>query len=508
MLKAIVVDDEKMTRETLYNNIPWASLGFSVVEQASNGLKALELAGKILPDLVLSDIRMPKMNGIELGKELRALYPDCKIIYLSAYTDKEYFKSAIQLSALDYIEKPLVLSEIIEFISSTALSCLEESKRKQKSSDLIQQKMAVDLCKPDYNFDGLQDHLSFPYLGRYRTVLFRFKTIVFPSDKEDLAFHLQHDHLKAIVGLFDDNHIVAHVLLLHHESEQTVMAAIEDYRQACLLNGTKVHISIGSEVTGLNEINDSYDQALKLSNSLFFHGYDHIAAYPQQPAAVYQFDDQMAETFYKFFKDKLKQQALDQIDIMIYTISRCIGTPINYIKNGFFSIVLTMNRFLEERHLSPEEINKITLNEQKFVWEIISSLSTLKEMEDYLKQYVQMIFEQLDNENKQNPTTHKIKAYIEQHAHESNLSIHSIAQHFFLSANYASFIFKKESNTTINQYLTAVRMNKAKALLADNKITLIDIAALVGYSDAKYFARVFKKEVGLTTTEYRERLIR
>jgi len=124
MINLLIVDDEKTTRDTLYHKIDWEGLGITSVAVARNGLDALAVCQDFEPDICLCDVKMPKMNGIQLGYCLREKFPDCKIIYLSGYCDKEYLKSAIDLQVVSYIEKPIVLSEIREVINKTAGSII------------------------------------------------------------------------------------------------------------------------------------------------------------------------------------------------------------------------------------------------------------------------------------------------------------------------------------------------------------------------------------------------
>lgn len=126
MLNLIIVDDEERIRESIKRFIPWDEIGIGIVSTAKNGIEALEVAHKTPPHILLTDIRMPKMNGIELASRVRELYPSCKIIFLTGYADKEYLKSAIKLQAIDYIEKPVNRDEIKKTISDAVSRVLKE----------------------------------------------------------------------------------------------------------------------------------------------------------------------------------------------------------------------------------------------------------------------------------------------------------------------------------------------------------------------------------------------
>ena len=108
----LVADDEKMPREILRDRLPWEELGVERVDAASDGAEALELARQHRPDIIISDVKMPRMNGLELAGAVREMYPECQFIFLSGYTDKEYLKGAIKLRAASYVEKPIDLEEV------------------------------------------------------------------------------------------------------------------------------------------------------------------------------------------------------------------------------------------------------------------------------------------------------------------------------------------------------------------------------------------------------------
>lgn len=131
MYKLMIVDDESKTRQTLYRHVPWREMGITEIEEAEDGSQALLKSETFSPDIVLTDVRMPRMNGIEFAKELRTARPYCKVIFLSAYTDVEYLKTAIRIHAFDYVEKPLDLEEIERVVKSAIAECEQEQPKRQ-----------------------------------------------------------------------------------------------------------------------------------------------------------------------------------------------------------------------------------------------------------------------------------------------------------------------------------------------------------------------------------------
>jgi two-component system response regulator YesN len=129
-LKVLMVEDEVLTREGMKQCIPWESLGIQEVYTAEDGEEGLEKALEIRPDIIMADVRMPRMDGISMAFEIRKKLKNCRFIFISGYCDKEYLKSAIQLSAVNYIEKPIEPEEVVEALKKSILQ-LEEEKRRQ-----------------------------------------------------------------------------------------------------------------------------------------------------------------------------------------------------------------------------------------------------------------------------------------------------------------------------------------------------------------------------------------
>ena len=135
-MKLLIVDDEELTRSGLFSSIDWPSLGIRTVLQADDGFNGLVLAKKEKPDIILCDVRMPRLTGIQMLEQLEPLLPETVFIFMSGYSDKEYLKAAIRLKAVSYIEKPLDLQEVRETVLEARERCL--SRRKSRKNETIQ----------------------------------------------------------------------------------------------------------------------------------------------------------------------------------------------------------------------------------------------------------------------------------------------------------------------------------------------------------------------------------
>mgnify|MGYP006069232601 FL=1 len=163
VMKLLIADDEILTRTGLTTSIVWSDLGIDEVYEASDGVEGLEMAKKYQPDIVLSDVRMPRMNGIDMLYKIREIAPDTSFIFMSGYSDKEYLKAAIKLQAVSYVEKPLDLGEISQAVRTAAerhLQVIESRRSQDLRLNMVGTQLALVLTQPDHSVHDTIDELS------------------------------------------------------------------------------------------------------------------------------------------------------------------------------------------------------------------------------------------------------------------------------------------------------------------------------------------------------------
>lgn len=403
MLKVIIIDDESMTREGLVKYVDWHKYGFKVFGEAADGLQGLELAKQVQPDLAICDIRMPHMDGIELVKNMKKIAPDCKVVFLSGYTDKEYLKSAIKLDVVDYLEKPVNMDELSLLLTKVRNEHSSEidrinnknklkAKMDQGNQYLLNSIIERLISARKYNKDTLEllmKHMgiSFPLNGVYRVVLIKdCLEENFPLITRKLKETMDDNNLTMLIGTRNDEVLVIHA----HEIENK---SLENYYNNIFSNlsknhGIEVEIGLGKKVMSFEELHYSYQDAM---DAIEWEGY----------------------------KNKNTLVHLDGFD---------------------------------------------------------NSISVVRDAERYIA----------DN-------------------FDSNLTIKDIADEVYLTPQYLCKVFKTATGNTINSHITDMRMDKAKELLLDRNLKLYEVAAQVGYRDANYFARVFKRYFDMNPSEYREK---
>lgn len=278
MLKVIIIDDEVITRKGLVEFVNWEKFEMRVFGQASDGLEGLALARKVQPDLAICDIKMPRMNGIEFATQIKYVAPNCKIIFLSGYTDKEYLKSAIKLNVVDYLEKPVNMEELTKLLSSVRdLHQLEIDKYNNKnkliakfnsSKQHIIDSIISELSKDEYfemsRIERLLKEIEvyFPMDAVYRMVVIRNLDLEYEVLFVNLLYDLFNEELNCpvLIGRTYDEirvlhgHCITSDKLVYHYNE-----FLKEFSHRFVL---ETEVGIGKEVSSLRKIHDSYANAL------------------------------------------------------------------------------------------------------------------------------------------------------------------------------------------------------------------------------------------------------
>ena len=253
MINLLIVDDEKTTRDTLYTKIDWAGLGITSVATARNGLDALAGCQDFQPDICLCDVKMPKMNGIQLGYCLREKFPECKIIYLSGYCDKEYLKSAIELQVVSYIEKPIVLSEIREIINKTAGSIII------KKAESLQQEVNGFTLNSFYGSPVTECH-SYE-LPESSIVRLRYLLHNSPKEASDMIAGITSD----IAQNMDKR--IYYITSIYYQFLSVILNTCRESANPCPFSGEDEN-NMWKEIHSLNTLKQLSDYVLSLLNSL------------------------------------------------------------------------------------------------------------------------------------------------------------------------------------------------------------------------------------------------
>lgn len=529
-MKILIVDDEDLTRNGLIQSIDWKSLGISQVLQADDGLNGLKTAQKNMPDIILTDVRMPRMNGIEMSEHIQQQNPDCPIIFMSGYSDKEYLKAAIKLRAVRYVEKPINPQEIEEAVHEAVLFAAEK-KLHFKTQALFQKeaasRLALHLTKSGFSLEESEDYspesLKLPIHNSsfFTTLIIKFSKKLSEFVETDLSALLQQLNELARKRKFHQIHTLKNeeFLILHlFGSERPTAYILERFCKdvsVYLEKYKEFFIVAGKTVIGPEKVYQSYHSAVILLQNAFFYPYGSIllADTDSSDKSAPQIQS-LPEQFSQALISKNTKQAAAFADQLYQVLMYNHTLLAIQAKDIYYKMLTDMNSAAYQLKLStstPYPASAFSYLKDFFQpaiespMELVAKCNTLEELQRLLTSHLEAFEQLLDNAPEENSTVFLIRDYIGKHYMNDQLSIKDISDHVHLSSSYICTIFKTETGQTLNQYITEYRMEKAKQLLANPRNKINEISAKVGYADGNYFGKSFKKVVGLSPSEYREK---
>lgn len=519
VMKLLIVDDEELTRIGLINSIDWESLGIFNLFQAEDGISGLRIAREVRPEIILCDVRMPRLNGIELVERLEKLLPNSAFIFMSGYSDKEYLKAAIRLKAINYVEKPLDPAEVASAIKE-AYHCVRQHMRTVKNelfySREADSSFAAALTQPYKDsreiIAALTKELNLKLTPSLSVTSFVVKVEQSQADLNhvnqilaDLEIYLSYSRNRVYyISKYIQYHIF-HIVSPAPPSSSS-MNRIGTFLKNRFQKTCAFYISRGETCTGISKAYESYASAVSLMQSSFFFD-----------SGTY-FTPEKKMTGYK---EKTGNGSYDRyVPILSNAV---LSKDLNAVKDLLFQL---HHEFYQQKHIFPHEARDLyyklfmTLEdcrqqlrlapaaEPENAMKLLENCFNFHELHERLTQKTELLFEAARSYMPENSTIFLIKDYIHKHYHHDSLSVRDIGNQVFLSASYVCTYFKNETGQTINQYLTEFRMKKAKELLADPRYQIADISFKVGYSNGNYFSKSFKKLTGLSPSDYREKMLK
>ncbi len=526
MLKILIVDDEKIIRHGIINSFNWTKLGIYKVLESRNGLEGLELYKKEHPDILLTDIRMPLMNGIELSNKVREMNKDTKIIFLTGYQEIEYVKTAFSNDAVDYLLKPVDMDDLHKALSKAIRLCTENENVRRirlnleqkllQSAPFYLKMLMIDILETKFlDKEEMIEKLRFwefplPLNGSFVVFITAIDCYNENSafDKQILSFGVENiliDKLKSTSNGYafqtSEDYFVC-ILEYTFESDLEFMQALTDVKKALdnyLSQSTT--IAVGTFIDDIFNIQESYQYARQMLTKKFYEGGN----------SIYYYDKWYEEKTEYFAIDKEK---LDKLCAIVHSEDKSV---LPRIAEDLIS-ALTSNY-----HFTIQHLRSIFL---LIAGEVISSVSGEGIQKEYIDIYsnfrnkvdlcdtiyeanvllVNMLFEiksfiSKNYLNQNDLIVAEIKTFLNEHASES-ITINDISKKIFLTPPYICTIFKQQTGMTINEYVTLQRINKAKSLLLMGKYKLYEISLMIGYQDTKYFSKIFKRVTGKSPSKY------
>ncbi len=516
----LIVDDEDLTRSGIAAAIRKTDLQIDRILEADDGIRGVDTALKERPDIILSDIRMSRMSGIDMVDSLKEKLPDTVFIFMSGYSDREYLKEAIRLKAVSFIEKPVDLKEL-EGALKEAIRLRDEIRQSRQSklfeSRAAAGRLALSLTLPPEEAGELSTELTGDEVSnRVRSNRFITTFIVKATVSLDT---LGSDERKRINDSFDvflesircgeiniikhDQYLVYHIFSPEKLTEKNIRL-IGGTLKDILGDKLKFFISAGNTVSGLENAWSSYNQAVLLMQSSFFKDYGCIIFDSSEellPAPRVLPDPSDAYLMALLSGDREKViKAEEQIESSLSDSRNLLP---NQVRDIYYKLFTAVSDAYRKLSIPPDSFFSTSESLLGFVQEC----NTLHELSGYLSERSRILLESMVDKEPDNPTVFSIKEYVSKNYSREDLSVKEISGYVHLSSAYVCTLFKNETGTTLNQYITLYRMDKAKEFLSDPDYTISEISMKVGYSDGNYFGKSFKKNVGMTPGEYRAHIL-
>ncbi len=511
METVFIADDEQAIREGLKCIIDWESYDFQVCGDASNGEDALNQILILNPSLVIIDIRMPKMHGIDVIEAVRKKGYSGKIIIISGYSDFKYAQSAIRYGVDYYLTKPVDDDELSSIIQQIHNSIVEEQKtsqvllhyrekaKKEILDDLVTGQADISLINTtemNLNADIYQVVIYEQYMRDRATMPYQFSELLRVTNNGSFTFEHFDKNGKDVIILKGTYALDKFQRFLDHYQNTPPQ---KDSPLDTLF------LAYGCPVKELSDISVSYSQARQLIGRRFFceHG-QHTLGYTMLPdfeVKVLELDTEQLNSFcstitdyIQAFNRKMIADTLNNLTAYLFNVQEDISAIKLFLTDLFLQIKENMNRIYNTTNIPfPTNSEIIDFIDRKFyLYEIIQ----------YLTSQFELIMNSIGTSSRDS-ILDDILYYID-HNFQTNIKLETIAPLFGYNSAYLGKIFSKTVGESFNNYVDHIRIDHAKQLIMENKLKVYEIAEQVGYKNVDYFHKKFKKYIGKSPAEYRK----
>lgn len=464
MKTVLIVDDESLVRQSIRHRVHWEDVGCEVVGEADNGLQALQLLKIQNVDIVITDLKMPIMDGICLIQTAKEQHPTIDFIILSGFPDFQHAKTAMQLGVKNFIEKPIDIAELEHTLYGI-------SRQQQRTyAQLLEQASECGLFDYAYDCMSVVQYKTKP-APDWDTV--QLETLL----KVEKAYLFSIPHLPLCRFVVFASNLPVDLLpvkFLYYVSET--------------LGKQYGRIFVFSEIDCQENFAYLFHRLMvQLQRKLFSPKLGMVPPPSKQKSRLNALKACIASNKRSVF-----------LSLFDAIFADCFQVDIQMVETLIFELSAAIRSAHRSSALLPtiQELNDPYL---------LANMFTFAEMHDHLRYLFLQIFEHLEQAEKSSDILVQICQFIDENF-DANLSLGSISNDFFLSSSYLSSLFKKGTGITITHYIESVRMEQAKQLLQNYALSINDIALSVGYSDPNYFGKVFKKHILLTPTQFRSEL--
>lgn len=542
MKKLVIVDDEPAVLNGLRTYVDWKAHGIELIGTADDGDTGLALIKELKPDIVLTDVQMPSMDGIKMAAEVRALLPTAKIVFISGHNDADYLKSALQMHAADYIFKPVSRKEL-SVVMGKVTAALDAEKRERdrvkemqvkltQSMPLLREKFLLsvvsDNIDPAHILEKLQ-FLGLPLLSANGYIIMVIVIDDVPQvmdsrteqDKQLLSYtilniiqELIDEQMRGVTFEKQPGEYVGILLIQQFQAEETEGVQSPEHDLLMLAESVRdnlrkwlklsVTIGMGEQVGSLSELPASYKQARGAADQKWYLGKNRILTMDNIESSEnlhYRFELEWGERVLTALKSGDLERLQNELGDIFSLLELNRGQGSRYAQNVSLHLILQSSQVMLELNGMTEEWEQREME----AWRQVMRQETIQDLLRYTESYLLHVcdFVQAKRSGKSSEVIERVRLLIEERYSE-NLTVADIAAGVYLSPTYVRLLYKQETGETLFEYLTKVRIDKAKNMLRDPQNKFYEVCYAVGYTDPSHFSKLFKKMTGSTPSAYRE----
>lgn len=532
--KVVVIDDKPLIRRSLIETIQWESLGCEIAGEAENGLEAREVIRKAKPHLIISDIKMPGLDGLSLTEYVKQFLPDTKVIIITGYQEFEYAKKAIQLGVCDLVLKPIDNAAMVDIIQK-AIDCIREQLQKEHYQKQLLEENDRYKVKIDRSLKALQSQFLLEMIkGRrsperiegeeivnlhlaemnFSVILARIRS----SDKQvvretaNTAVKLM-DHFKeacdmGFVDLMVNQDLV--LIAFHRPGKSAREHRVQMKRCLYAMNdrllkeqGSLCCFAVSRITNDVAKLEECYKNTVEILNQNYFTAEENILFQSASTLTVSPDSGYLLKELNQFYTD-LEYMGDGERDQKVVDM---IGKIVQETKGDEFWIKCMLSEICITllRHYSAKFHKDDLKNNTNKVMEEINGLVDIRDANEYLVDFIREIRKSLTKENRlTHPLAQGTMDYIRQN-YKQNITLTQVADTLCVNSSYLSRLLKKETGENFVDLLAGFRIDIAKRLLDEPGSKVLDVCEKAGYSDYAYFYQVFKRVEKISPSEYKKR---
>lgn len=532
MIRVFLVEDETIIREGLREIIPWQQYGFTLVGDAGDGEQALPMIRELRPDVLITDIKMPFMDGLALSNLVSREFPAMKIIIISGYDDFEYARQAIRIGVEQYLLKPITktmliksLNEVQEKIQSereqehylekfrSEVQEYEQFSRRRFFEQVVAGQLSVEAIYEKAAELNISIHAQC-----YNLMMYEFQTADREPEAQETVTQIR-DSLTRFFMMYPEYLMFRWNLTTYAVLVKGEEAKIDELTQRCtetlrmnLLpyeDTVEWHVAIGQPTRRLSMLPDCFREVSHIFSFRHLLGREHVLTKERTNTFVNQEDSNSLKSLdmtkidpailHRFLQNGQISEVQDFVNEYVGGMRTAAASKM-FCQYLMLNVRFTALAYIEELGYSKTEFSEQLPDVQK-----IESYVSIDEMKQYICEILNCALEIREKESRSQSRDMIRLAldYIDQNFADESISLKEVAGYTNVSANYFSAMFSQEMQQTFVEYLTQKRMERAKELLRQTEKRTAEIAAEVGFRDPHYFSFVFRKTQGCTPRDYR-----